>query len=37
MKTLGGLTPYEFICKRWTIKPERFIFDPIHQIPGPNT
>jgi hypothetical protein len=24
LKTLKGLTPYEFICKRWTLEPERF-------------
>src|SRR5215210_747647 len=24
LKTLRGLTPYEFICKRWTREPERF-------------
>jgi transposase InsO family protein len=36
LKTLKGLTPYEYICKRWTIEPERFIVDPIHQMPGPN-
>tara|TARA_R110000751_G_scaffold90592_2_gene177761 strand:- start:9492 stop:10484 length:993 start_codon:yes stop_codon:yes gene_type:complete len=36
LKSLKGLTPYEFICKRWTIEPERFIIDPIHQMPGLN-
>jgi transposase InsO family protein len=36
LKTLQGPTPYEFICKRWTIEPERFILDPIHQMPGLN-
>jgi hypothetical protein len=36
LKTLKGLTPYEFICKRWTIEPERFKLDPIHQFPGLN-
>ena len=36
LKTLKGLTPYEFICKRWTSEPERFIIDPIHQMPGLN-
>jgi transposase InsO family protein len=29
LKTLKGLTPYEFICKRWTLEPHRFIRDPI--------
>jgi transposase InsO family protein len=36
-KTLSGLTPYEYICKIWTSEPDRFIFDPIHQMPGLNT
>jgi transposase InsO family protein len=36
LKTLKGLTPYEFICKNWTAEPERFILDPIHQMPGLN-
>jgi transposase InsO family protein len=37
LKTLDGITPYEFICKSWTSQPERFILDPIHQMPGLNT
>ncbi len=37
LKTLNGLTPYEYICKCWTNKPERFRLDPIHQMPGLNT
>ncbi|GEC17535.1 transposase-like protein [Nitrobacter winogradskyi] len=37
LKTLKGLTPYEFICKRWTSEPDRFIINPIHQMPGLNT
>jgi transposase InsO family protein len=37
LKTLNGLTPYEFICKQWTLEPDRFIIDPIHQMPGLNT
>jgi len=37
LKTLKGLTPYEFIAKAWTIDPERFRLDPIHQMPGLNT
>ena len=32
LKTLKGLTPYEFICKAWTAQPERFILNPLHQI-----
>ena len=37
LKTLKGLTPYEFICKQWTSESERFRIDPIHQMPGLNT
>jgi transposase InsO family protein len=37
LKTLKGLTPYEFICKTWTKEPARFTIDPIHQMPGLNT
>lgn len=37
LKTLGGLTPYEYICKLWTSEPQRFTLDPIHQMPGLNT
>jgi transposase InsO family protein len=37
LKTLGGLTPYEFICKIWTSEPKRFRLNPIHQMPGLNT
>jgi transposase InsO family protein len=36
LKTLKGLTPYEFICKCWTKEPHRFKLDPIHQMPGLN-
>jgi transposase InsO family protein len=34
LKTLKGLTPYEAICKAWTNQPERFILNPLHQMPG---
>jgi len=37
LKTLKGLTPYEYICKTWTTEPGRFRIDPIHQMPGLNT
>ena len=37
LKTLKGLTPYEFICKCWTSQPERFNIDPLQQMPGLNT
>ena len=36
LKTLKGLTPYEYICKLWTKEPQRFILDPIYQMPGLN-
>ena len=36
LKTLKGLTPYEFICKPWTTEPERFTLNPIQQMPGLN-
>jgi len=37
LKTLKGLTPYEYICKIWTTQPKRFRLNPIHQMPGLNT
>ena len=37
LKTLGGLTPYQYICKVSTSEPDRLILDPIHQMPGLNT
>ena len=37
LKTLGGLTPYEYICKIRTSEPDRSILNPIHQMPGLNT
>tara|TARA_B110001454_G_scaffold49624_1_gene48771 strand:+ start:2144 stop:2446 length:303 start_codon:yes stop_codon:yes gene_type:complete len=37
LKTLKGLTPFEYICKIWTSEPERFTLNPIHQMPGLNT
>jgi transposase InsO family protein len=37
LKTLKGLTPYEFICKAWTSQSERFTLNPLHQMPGLNT
>ena len=36
LKTLRGLTPYEYICKRWTTEPDRFTLDPLQQMPGLN-
>jgi len=37
LKTLRGLTPYEYICSIWTKEPKKFRIDPIHQMPGLNT
>jgi transposase InsO family protein len=37
LKTLKGLTPYEFICKCWTSEPKRFTINPIHHMPGLRT
>jgi transposase-like protein len=36
LKTLKGLTPYEFICRSWAAKPHRFTANPHHEMP-PNT
>ena len=37
LKTLSGLTPYEYVCKTWSKEPVRFTLDPTHQMPGLNT
>lgn len=37
LKTLGGLTIYELICKCWQKEPHRFTLDTTHQTPGLNT
>ena len=37
LKTLTGLTPYEYICKIWRSEPGRLILNPIHLMPGLNT
>jgi transposase InsO family protein len=37
LKTLKGLTAYEYICKIWTKEPERFKINPIQHIVGLNT
>lgn len=36
LKTLEGLTPYEFICTIWTQEPNRFRFDPTVHAAGLN-
>lgn len=35
LKTLKGLTAYEFICKCCHKKTDRLTLDPTHQTPGP--
>ena len=37
LKTLKGLTPYEYICKCWTTEPQRFNLNTHHHMPGPNS
>jgi len=37
LKTLSGITPYEYIARIWISEPDRFILDPNHQMPGLNT
>ncbi|MBI2707182.1 MAG: IS481 family transposase, partial [Proteobacteria bacterium] len=37
LKTLRGLTPYEFIIKMWQSEPNRFIVNPNHHTLGLNT
>lgn len=37
LKTLKGLTPYEYICKIWTNEPDRFIVNPSQHIVGLNS
>ena len=34
LKTLRGLTPYEFVCKAWTSQPQRFTISPLQKMPG---
>ena len=37
LKTLRGLTPYEYVAKCWTEEPDRFKTNPRHHMPGPNS
>ena len=37
LKTLSRLTPCEYICKICTSEPDRFILNPIPQMPGLNS
>jgi hypothetical protein len=34
LKSLGGLTPFEAICKAWTKEPHRFRLSPDHLTSG---
>jgi hypothetical protein len=33
LKTLGGLTPYEYICDRWAAQPGLFRYNPVENRP----
>jgi hypothetical protein len=37
LKTLHGLTPYEYICQKWQDESERFHRNPHHHTVGLNT
>jgi hypothetical protein len=37
LKTLKGLTPFEYICKIWSEDPDRFIINPHYHTVGINT
>jgi hypothetical protein len=37
LKTLRGLTPYQYVCKIWTTQPKRFSPNPLHHTVGLNT
>ncbi|MDQ2840408.1 MAG: integrase core domain-containing protein, partial [Acidobacteriota bacterium] len=37
LKTLKGLTPYQYICSIWTKEPQRFKLNPTHLTRGPYT
>ena len=37
LKTLKGLTPYEYVCNLWTTEPERFKINPTQHTVGLNT
>jgi transposase InsO family protein len=36
LKTLKGLTPYEYICKTWTNEPKLFKLNPLQKMPRLN-
>ena len=37
LKTLKGLSPYEFVYKAWTSDAQRFKLNPLQKTPGLNT
>lgn len=37
LKTLKGLTPYQFICQQWQKTPLRFTVEPLHHTVGLNS
>jgi transposase InsO family protein len=37
LKTLKGLTPYEYVCNIWAKEPERFKINPVQHTVGLNT
>lgn len=37
LKTLRGLTPFEFVTKCWTEEPDQFRINPAHHTTGPNS
>ena len=37
LKALGGLAPFEAVCKAWTKEPHRFRLTPDHLTSGLNT
>ena len=36
LKTLNGLTPFEFVCKAWSSEPQRLKLNPLQKMPGLN-
>lgn len=34
LKTLAGLTPYEYVCQQWQRQPELFLNNPFHHTVG---
>ena len=37
LKTLKGLTPYQFLCAAWQKDTDSFTLNPIHHTPELNT